>query len=80
VAKWLGRARAAKKAKGAAVSRAPLLAHVQCDETWSFVGKKESRRVYGDKNYHQIGDAWTFIAIERNTKLVLASTSLNGTP
>ena len=24
-----------------------------------------------DKNYHYIGDAWTFIAIERNTKLVL---------
>jgi IS1 family transposase len=45
---------------------------VQCDEVWSFVGKKESRRVYGDKDYHQIGDAWTFIAIERSTKLVLA--------
>jgi transposase-like protein/IS1 family transposase len=44
---------------------------VQCDEIWSFVGKKESRRVYGDKNFHFIGDAWTFIAIERNTKLVL---------
>jgi IS1 family transposase len=28
--------------------------------------------VYGDKNYHRIGDAWTFIAIERTTKLVLA--------
>lgn len=25
----------------------------------------------GDKNYHQIGDAWTFIAIERNSKVVL---------
>ncbi len=44
---------------------------VQCDEIWSFVGKKESRRVYGDKNFHYIGDAWTFIGIERNTKLVL---------
>ena len=45
---------------------------VQCDEIWGFVGKKESRRVYGDKDFHYIGDAWTFIAIERNSKLVLA--------
>jgi transposase-like protein/IS1 family transposase len=45
---------------------------VQCDEIWSFVYKKESRRVFGDKNFLNIGDAWTFIAIERNTKLVLA--------
>jgi transposase-like protein len=34
---------------------------VQCDEIWSFVGKKESRRVLGDKDFHNIGDAWTFI-------------------
>lgn len=41
------------------------------DEIWSFVRKKESRRVYGDKDFHFIGDAWTFIGIERNSKLVL---------
>jgi IS1 family transposase/transposase-like protein len=45
---------------------------VQVDEVWGFVGKKEKRRVYGDKDFHYIGDAWTFIGIERNTKLVLA--------
>ena len=45
---------------------------VQCDEIWTFVGKKESRRVYGDKDFSYIGDAWTFIGIERKTKLVLA--------
>jgi IS1 family transposase len=45
---------------------------VQRDEIWSFVGKKESRRALGDENYHKIGDAWTFIGIERHTKLVLA--------
>jgi IS1 family transposase len=28
--------------------------------------------VYGDKNYHFIGDAWVFIGIERGSKLVLA--------
>jgi len=45
---------------------------VQCDEIWTFVGKKERFRVYGDKDYDEIGDAWVFIGIERNTKLVLA--------
>jgi transposase-like protein/IS1 family transposase len=45
---------------------------VQADEIWSFVGKKESNRAYGDKNFHYIGDAWTFIGIDRSTKLVLA--------
>jgi transposase-like protein len=44
---------------------------VQCDEIWTYVQKKESRRVLGDKNFHCIGDAWAFIAIERNSKLVL---------
>jgi transposase-like protein len=44
---------------------------VRCDEIWTYVGKEESRLVYEDKNYHWIGDAWTFIAIERNTKPVL---------
>lgn len=44
---------------------------VQCDEIWSFVRKKKARRVLGDKDFHEIGDAWTFIAIERGSKLVL---------
>ncbi len=48
-----------------------LVRDVQCDEVWTFVFKKESRRGLGDRNYHWIGDAWAFIAIERNTKLVL---------
>ncbi|MFN0104936.1 MAG: hypothetical protein ACKV2U_22985 [Bryobacteraceae bacterium] len=43
---------------------------VQADEIWTFIGKKESRRVYGDKNYEFIGDAWIFIGIERGTKLI----------
>jgi IS1 family transposase len=29
-------------------------------------------RAYGDKNFHYIGDAWTFMGIDRGTKLVLA--------
>ena len=41
---------------------------VQCDEIWGFVGCKEKRNVNGDP---MLGDAYCFVAIERNTKLVL---------
>jgi transposase-like protein/IS1 family transposase len=42
---------------------------VEADEVWSFIGKKEKRvRPEDDQN---LGDAYTFVAIERNTKLVL---------
>jgi IS1 family transposase len=42
---------------------------VEADEVWSFVGKKEKRvRPEDDPNF---GDCYTFVAIERNSKLVL---------
>ena len=42
---------------------------VEVDEVWAFIGKKERRvRVDDDQN---MGDCYTFVAIERNTKLVL---------
>jgi IS1 family transposase len=42
---------------------------VECDEVWSFVGKKQKRvRPDDDQN---LGDAYTFVAIERHSKLVL---------
>jgi transposase-like protein/IS1 family transposase len=41
---------------------------VQCDEIWGFVGCKEKRNVTGDP---MLGDAYCFVAIERNTKLAL---------
>jgi IS1 family transposase/transposase-like protein len=43
---------------------------VQADEIWGFVGKKQANTEPGD-SYH-VGDAWCFIGIERNTKLILA--------
>ena len=44
---------------------------VQLDEIWSFVGMKEKTRV--SRGYSpEFGDSWTFIAIERETKLILA--------
>jgi transposase-like protein/IS1 family transposase len=41
---------------------------VQCDEMWGFVFCKEKRNVTGNP---ERGDAYCFVAIERNTKLVL---------
>lgn len=42
---------------------------VELDEIWGFVGKKEKRVQCDDDP--SFGDAYTFVAIERNTKLVL---------
>ena len=42
---------------------------VEADEVWSYVGKKEKRvRPEDDPN---LGDCYTFVAIERHSKLVL---------
>ena len=46
---------------------------VQLDEIWSFVGMKEKTRVSQARS-SEWGDCWTFTAIERETKLVLAHT------
>jgi IS1 family transposase/transposase-like protein len=44
---------------------------IQCDELWSFVAKKDRTRV--DRGGHpEHGDSWTWIALERNTKMVVA--------
>jgi transposase-like protein/IS1 family transposase len=44
---------------------------VQCDEIWGYVGKKEGHKKPAEANDDSIGDAYCFVAIERNTKLVL---------
>lgn len=41
---------------------------VQCDEIWGFVGCKEKHNESGSA---ELGDAYCFVAIERNTKLIL---------
>jgi len=44
---------------------------VQVDEIWSFVGCKN--KTAASKGYNEdSGDSWTTVAIERNTKLVIA--------
>lgn len=45
---------------------------VEADEIWGFCQKKERSRRAHEKDVYEIGDAWCFVGIERNTKLVLA--------
>jgi transposase-like protein/IS1 family transposase len=42
---------------------------VECDELWGFVGMKERTKAI---ETDLLGDAYCFVAIERNTKLILA--------
>jgi IS1 family transposase/transposase-like protein len=48
------------------------VAEVQCDEIWTFVQKKEGHKWPFEYDAQNIGDAYTFIALERTSKLVLA--------
>jgi IS1 family transposase len=42
--------------------------HVQCDEIWTFVGKKARHVRQGDSP--DFGDQWIFVALDADTKLV----------
>ena len=55
-----------RKIKGVAVK------DVEADEIWGFVGCKNRHKLHKEITDPQIGDAYTFVGIERNTKLVLA--------
>ncbi|MGL6073844.1 MAG: IS1/IS1595 family N-terminal zinc-binding domain-containing protein [Fimbriiglobus sp.] len=45
---------------------------VQCDEIWGFVGMKEKTRLSKHPDLADVGDAYCFTAIERESKLILA--------
>jgi transposase-like protein/IS1 family transposase len=45
---------------------------VQCDEIWGFVGLREKTKKENGIEDKLLGDAYTFVAIERYTKLILA--------
>lgn len=45
---------------------------VQADEIWGYVFKKEGHKWDHEKEIGEIGDAYCFVAVERETKLVLA--------
>jgi len=42
---------------------------IQIDELWGFVGKKRGQAVAADRA-QGIGDVWTYIALDPNTKLI----------
>lgn len=44
---------------------------IQVDEIWSYVGKKQ-RNVSAEDNRNAVGDQWTFVAIDPDTKLIPA--------
>lgn len=48
------------------------VADVEVDEIWGYVFKKEGHKWDSEANNQTIGDAYCFVAMERNTKLVLA--------
>ncbi len=45
---------------------------VQADEIWGFIAKKEGHKGPEEAHNDEIGDCYTWVAIERNMKLVLA--------
>ncbi|HWB83881.1 MAG TPA: IS1 family transposase [Bryobacteraceae bacterium] len=47
---------------------------IQGDEIWGYVGKKERNKQPGEYEDDSLGDAWTWVAIERYSKLVVAFT------
>ena len=51
--------------------RGLTLRHVQCDEVWTFVAKKQSRLTVDEKaKRHDIGDVYLWTAFDQDTKLV----------
>jgi transposase-like protein/IS1 family transposase len=47
--------------------------HVQCDEIWGYVGMKEkTKKRQGRDDENDLGDAYCFVGMEQNTKLILA--------
>lgn len=45
---------------------------VQADEMWGFVAMKEKAKSREQQGIDTLGDAYTYVAIERNSKLILA--------
>ncbi|MFN2493253.1 MAG: IS1 family transposase [Pyrinomonadaceae bacterium] len=45
---------------------------VEADEIWGFCKMKKMTKLHKEINDPKVGDAYTFVGIERNTKLILA--------
>jgi hypothetical protein len=50
------------------------LNHLQCDEIWTFVLKKQGQLKPGEIDNDRIGDQYLFVALDQRTKLVPAFT------
>ncbi len=50
--------------------RGLTLRHVQVDEIWTFVGKKQGRLTIEDRDNPTIGDQYLWVAFDEDTKLV----------
>lgn len=59
------------KARMAELIRDVEVKDVQADEVWGFVGKKEKTKARQHDLSPFVGDAWAWVAIERDSKLVL---------
>jgi IS1 family transposase len=46
------------------------LNHLQCDEIWTFVGKKQARVHVDERQTSQQGDTYLWVALDEETKLV----------
>jgi IS1 family transposase len=47
-----------------------VLRHVQCDEIWTFVQKKQGRLQEAERDKDDVGDQYLFVALDQTTKLV----------
>ena len=45
---------------------------IQCDEIWSFVGAKEKNVPFEKRGQFGVGDVWTWVAMDADTKLIAA--------
>jgi len=53
--------------------RGLTLDHLECDEIWSFVGKKQARLTIDERaERHDIGDVYLWTAVDKTTKLIPA--------
>jgi transposase-like protein/IS1 family transposase len=59
-----------EKLMGRVVVNVPVK-DVQADEIWGYVGKKEAHKSPEEAHNDSLGDAYCFVAMERNSKLVL---------
>jgi hypothetical protein len=48
------------------------ISQLQADEIWTFVQKKEGHKFPHEAHSKEIGDAYTFIGLDRTSKLVVA--------